>query len=133
MNDYVDAAERLFLSAEALEHAAQPATASHCYGISSECVLKALMSNQQPQATPISTDHLGSKLWSSFATSPALSTHPNRVTLAKQFETCFSQWTLHQRYFHRNDPAFHFATVSSQKQGAAGLRSLLQQVQQGLI
>ena len=133
MNDYVDAAERLYLSAEALQQAAHPATASHCYGISSECVLKALMSNQQPQTAPISKDHLGSKLWSSFATSPALSTHPNRVTFAKQFETYFSQWSVHQRYFRRNDPAFDNATVSSQKQGAAGLRSLLQQVQQGLI
>jgi hypothetical protein len=131
MNDYVDAAERLYLSAEAL--AAHPATASHCYGISGECVLKALMSNQQPQPAPISKYHLSSKLWSSFATSPALSTYPNRVTLARQFETCFAQWNVHQRYFQRNDPAFDPATVSAQKQGATGLRSLLQQVQQGLI
>lgn len=131
MNDYVDAAERHYLSAEAL--AAHPATASHCYGISGECVLKALMSNQQPQTAPISKDHLGSKLWSSFASSPALSSHPNRVTMARQFEACFTQWALHQRYFRRNDPSFDSATVSAQKQGAAGLRSLLQQVQQGLL
>lgn len=131
MNDYVDAANRHFFSAQAL--AAHPATASHCYGISGECVLKALMSNLQPQAAPISKDHLSSNLWSNFATSPALSTHPNRVTLASQFQTCFAQWTVHQRYLQRNDPAFDPATVSAQKQGAAGLISLLQQVQQGLI
>ena len=42
MNDYVDSAERHFLGAlEMVKN--HPATASHCFGISAECVLKAIM------------------------------------------------------------------------------------------
>ncbi len=131
MNDYADAAERHFMSAEALT--AHPATASHCYGISSECVLKALMSNLQPQNFPIDKAHLNTQLWSNFETSAALNSHPTRVAMAKRFQTHFQQWTVHQRYFNSTDTAFDTATVTRQQQGAKGLLSLLQQVQQGLI
>jgi hypothetical protein len=130
MNDYVDAAERHYLSAKALDE--HPATASHCYGISAECVLKALMSNLQPQASAISKAHL-QNLWSAFAVSPALSAYPNRVTMAMNFQTFFAQWDINQRYFNRSHSTLDLSKVNSQKQGAEGLWGLLQQVQQGLI
>jgi len=130
MNDYVDAAERHYLSAKALDE--HPATASHCYGISAECVLKALMSNLQPKASPISKAHLRD-LWSTFAVYPALSAYPNRVAMAMNFQTCFAQWDINQRYLNRSDPKLNLATVNSQKLGAEGLWGLLQQVQKGLI
>lgn len=130
MNDYVDAAERHYLSAKALDE--HPATASHCYGISAECVLKALMSNLQPKVSPISKVHLRN-LWSDFAVSPALSAYPSRVTMAMNFEACFAQWDINQRYFNRSHPTLDPSIVNSQKQGADGLWALLQQAQQGLI
>jgi hypothetical protein len=132
MNDYVDAAERHYLSAEALQGVCA-ATASHCYGISGECVLKALMSNLHPQANRVSGKHMGDDLWSAFEGHSTLGGKPNLVTAAKQFKTLFDAWDIGHRYFNRTDLAFDPATVALQKQGAAGLRGLLQQVQQGLI
>lgn len=131
MNDYVDAAERHYLSAKNL--AAHTATASHCYGISGECVLKALMSNLQPQAHRISGQHMGDGLWSAFEGHSALSGKPNLVTAAKQFKNYFDAWKIDHRYFNRSDSAFDIATVAIQKQGAEGLINLLKQVQQGLL
>lgn len=132
MNDYVDAAERHYLGATALQMTCM-ASASHSYGISAECFLKALMSNQQPQANPISKNHMSSSLWAQFSTSSALSANPTLVAAAKQFETCFATWDVHQRYFNRNHTAFAPVTVADQKKGAEGLKGLFQQVQQGLI
>jgi len=53
--------------------------------------------------------------------------------MAKKFQTHFHQWKLNQRYFNRSDAVFDAATTARQKQGAEGLRGLLQQVQQGLL
>lgn len=132
MNDYADSAERHYVGATALQTTCS-ASASHAYGISAECVLKALMSNLQPQLKRVSKNHIGSDLWREFENCQALSTHTNRVAVAKKFETHFSIWTLEQRYFNRNHTVFDAAILASQKVGADGLRSLLQQVQLGLI
>jgi len=132
MNDYVDAAERHFASATVLltTHAA---TASHCFGISAECVLKALMCNLTPQTAAINTNHLGSNLWSAFANHPSLAAHPARVNAAQLHQPGFNGWSVHQRYFNGADPAFVAPTVATQQSSAQGLVGLLQQVKLGLI
>ena len=132
MNDYVDAAERHFTSANVVlpTHAA---TASHCFGISAECVLKALMSNLSPQPNPINRKHLGSELWNAFCTHPSLSAYPARVTAAQAYQAGFSGWDVHQRYFNGADQAFDAPTVATQQLSAQGLVGLLQQVKLGLI
>lgn len=132
MNDYVDAAERHFASANVVlpTHAA---TASHCFGISAECVLKALMSNLTPQGGAINSNHLGLNLWNAFATHPSLSAYPARVTAAQAYQAGFDGWSVHQRYFNGADQVFGAPTVAQQQLSAQGLVGLLQQVKLGLI
>lgn len=133
MNDYADAAERHFLSAEAMR-TAHPATASHCYGIAAECVLKALMSNLQPQIKPVSGKHIEGKhkLWVEFANHQTLQTHPSRVAGAMKYQSGFNGWDIGQRYLGRTSAEFAEAKVSAQHHSARGLLGLLQLVQRGL-
>ncbi len=131
MNDYVDAAERHFLSAEAM-HAAYSATASHCYGIAAECVLKALMSNLQSQVKPVSGKHIGASLWAEFKIHQTLQTHPSRVTGAIKYQSGFNGWDIGQRYLNRTSAEFAAVKVSDQQKSARGLLGLLQLVQRGL-
>jgi hypothetical protein len=130
MNDYVDAAERHYLSAMAL--IAHPATASHCYGIAAECVLKALMSNLQSQVNPVSGKHIGASLWAEFANHQTLQTHPSRVAAAIKYQTGFNGWYAGQRYLSRKSAEFAAVKVSEQQKSARGLLGLLQLVQRGL-
>lgn len=131
MHDYADAAERHFLSAHAM-HTAHPATASHCYGIAAECVLKALMSNLQPQVNRVSGKHLSDKLWAEFANHQTLQTHPSRVAGAIKYQSGFNGWDIGQRYLSRTNAEFAEAKVSAQHQSARGLLGLLQLVRRGL-
>jgi hypothetical protein len=131
MHDYADAAERHFLSADAV-HTAHPATASHCYGIAAECVLKALMSNLQPQVNRVSGKHIGANLWAEFANHQTLQTHPSRVAGAIKYQSGFNGWDIGQRYLNRMSTEFAEAKVSAQHQSARGLLGLLQLVQRGL-
>ena len=131
MHDYADAAERHFLSADAI-HTEHPATASHCYGIAAECVLKALMSNLQPQVHRVSGKHIGMSLWSEFANHQTLQTHPSRIAGAIKYQSGFNGWDIGQRYLSRMSAEFAEAKVSAQSQSARGLLGLLQLVQRGL-
>ena len=131
MHDYADAAERHFLSAHAM-HTAHPATASHCYGIAAECVLKALMSNLQPQVHRVSGKHIGISLWSEFANHQTLQTHPSRIAGAIKYQSGFNGWDIGQRYLSRMSTEFAEAKVSAQHQSARGLLGLLQLVRRGL-
>lgn len=131
MHDYADAAERHFLSADAM-HAAHPATASHCYGIAAECVLKALMSNLQPQVQRVSGNHIGSRLWTEFANHQVLQTHPSRVAGVMKHQAGFNRWDVGQRYLNRASPEFAFQKVATQQQSARSLLGLLQLIQRGL-
>lgn len=132
MNDYADAAERHYASANVVL-VAHPATASHCYGISAECVLKALMSNLIPQPTPISTKHLGPGLWAAFVSHPSLASYPARVTAAQAHQMGVNGWDVNQRYLNHADSIFEVPTVVQQQASAQGLVGLLQQVKLGLI
>ncbi len=131
MNDYADAAERHFVSAEAMRNA-HPATASDCYGIAAECVLKALMSNLQPQVNRVSGKHIGASLWAEFANHQTLQTHPSRIAGAIKYQSGFDGWDIGQRYLSRLSAEFAEAKVSTQHQSARGLLGLLQLVQRGL-
>lgn len=131
MNDYADAAERHFLSAYAMR-TAHPATASHCYGIAAECVLKALMSNLQPQVNRVSKNHIGDTLWVEFTNHQTLQTRPSRVAGAIKYQSGFNGWDVGQRYLSRTSAEFVEAKVSAQHQSARGLLGLLQLVQRGL-
>jgi len=131
MHDYVDAAERHYLSADAML-AAHPATASHGYGIAAECVLKALMSNLKPQLHRVSRNHISPSLWAEFANHQVLQTHPSRVAAAYKHQGGLNGWELGQRYMNRASPEFSAATVATQQQSARGLLGLMQLVQRGL-
>ncbi|MBX9835053.1 MAG: hypothetical protein K2X65_02615 [Burkholderiaceae bacterium] len=131
MQDYTDAAERHYLSANAL-FAAYPATASHCYGIAAECVLKALMGNLQPQAKRVSGNHIGPRLWDEFANHQTLQTHPSRIAGAIKNQGGFNGWDVGQRYFNQTSAEFSGPRLAAQQQSARGLLGLLQLAQRGL-
>ena len=131
MNDYADAAQRHYLSAVCLLQT-HPATASHCFGIAAECVLKALMCNLQPQANKVSGKHLGFDLWTEFANHQTVQTHPSRVAWAQKHQTGFQNWDVNERYRHHGDARFGAAVVAGQARSAQGLVGLLQLIQKGL-
>lgn len=131
MHDYTDAAERHYVSANALL-AVHPATASHCYGIAAECVLKALMGNLQPQAQRVSSNHIGPRLWAEFANHQVLQTHPSRVAGAMKHQAGLNGWDVGQRYLNRTSAEFAAPQLAAQQQSARGLLGLLQLAQRGL-
>lgn len=131
MQDYADAAERHYLSADAL-HTEHPASASHCYGIAAECVLKALMCNLQPQTHKVSGHHIGARLWAEFANHQILQAQPSRVAGVMQYQAGFSGWDVNQRYLNRTNPVFSQLQLAGLQQSARGLLGFLQLVQRGL-
>lgn len=132
MIDYVDSAERHFLSAQAMA-ILHPAAASHCFGISAECVLKAIMCNLLPQTNKVSGKHLGQSLWAEFANHQAVHAFPNRVVAAQKFQAGIANWDVQQRYLNRSDPLFGANEITKQQQSARGLMGLLQLVQRALV
>lgn len=131
MNDYADAAQRHYLSAVCLLQT-HPATASHCFGIAAECVLKTLMCNLQPQVNKVSAKHLGSHLWTEFANHQTVQTHPSRVAWAQKYQANFQNWDVNDRYRHHADARFRAGVLDGQARGAQGLVGLLQLIQKGL-
>lgn len=131
MNDYVDAAERHYVSALDLQ-VAHPATASHCWGIAAECALKAMMCGMQPQPKPVSVNHLGPKLLSEFANHQTVQSHPSRVTHVQRHSTGLHAWTVHQRYLSRGDAHFASANLAAEESSARSLVGLMQMIQKGL-
>lgn len=131
MNDYTDAAERHYLSANMLRDDS-PATASHCFGIAAECTLKALMCNLKPQSKKVSGNHLGDPLWSEFANHQTVQAHPSRAALAQQYQAEFNGWDVSQRYLNRTNTQFKADRLAAQQRGAQGLVGLLQLVERGL-
>lgn len=131
MNDYADAAERHYLSAVCLLQT-HPATASHCFGIAAECVLKALMCHLQPQQDKVSAKHLGPQLWTEFANHQTVQTHPSRVAWAQKHQAGFQNWDVNERYRHHGDARFGSGVVQGQARSAQGLVGLLQLIQKGL-
>ena len=132
MNDYTDAAERHFLSGCHDLQGGHQATASHCFGIAAECVLKALMCDLQPQNKPVSGNHLGLKLWAEFANHQTVQSHPSRVAHVQQYQPGFVGWAVHQRYLNRTDPNFAQVRLTQQESSARGLVGLMQLIQRGL-
>lgn len=131
MNDYADAAERHFLSANLLFDKC-PATASHCLGIAAECVLKTLMCDLQPQEKKVSGHHLGPRLWAEFENHQTLQAHPSRVTQVQRQQSGFSNWDVHQRYLNRAEGCFSSERLIQQKNSAKSLLGLMQLVRRGL-
>lgn len=131
MNDYFDSAERHYLSASILRNQ-HPATASHCFGIAAECVLKALMCNLQPQVQKVSGKHLGRSLWTEFANHQSVQTHPSRVAWVEKHQTGFDSWDINQRYWNRANAQFGTSQLSLQQRSAQGLVGMLQLIQRGL-
>jgi hypothetical protein len=131
VNDYSDSAERHYLSAGILSDQ-HPATASHCFGIAAECVLKALMCNLQPQAQKVSGKHLGQSLWTEFANHQTVQAHPSRVAWAQKHQTGFDGWDVNQRYWSRANAQFGTSQLSMQQRSAQGLMGMLQLIQRGL-
>ncbi len=131
MNDYADSAERHYLSAGILSDQ-HPATASHCFGIAAECVLKALMCNLQPQIQKVSGKHLGQSLWTEFANHQTIQTHPSRVAWIQKHQTGFDGWDVNQRYWNQTNVQFGAPQLAKQQRSAKGLVGLLQLIQRGL-
>jgi hypothetical protein len=135
MNDFEDAAFRHFESASLLTQSGHIANASHLFGFSAECVLKALIFQRLlnitvPQATK---KHIGGSLWNHFSAHPVLASFPLRIARANAYRHHFSQWQVDQRYWGRTQFSAQISTASIQTLGAKGLLGVLDLVRRGLL
>jgi hypothetical protein len=141
VNDFEDAAYRHYESAEVL-HACvgHLANASHLYGISGECALKAILFQrhkgvQVPQASKLHISNSGKKsLWNHFANHPYMASSPVIISKATSFQSFFRNWSIEHRYWNGSVFDTHIgADVVNQAKGAKGLLGVLDLVQRGLI
>lgn len=135
MNDFADAGYRHFDSASLLFSQGHLANASHLFGLTAECVLKAFIFQCRcdvtvPQATK---KHIDSDLWSHFSSHPALASFPSRITKAQIYKSHFDEWRLEQRYWSNDQFSGNSEHATTQAQGAKGLLGVLNLLQRGLI
>jgi hypothetical protein len=133
MEDFADAARRLYEDADLLDKSNRIATASHLYGFVGECVLKALMCNLSPVAKiPKNMKGHLPTIWSVFKGHSAMSNFPQRVSACTPFEAGYGSWQVDQRYWARAGFTRH-PKLTDEKASARGLMSVLDQVQKGLL
>lgn len=133
MEDFANAAKRLYADACLLDESNKIATASHLYGFVGECVLKALMCNLTPVAA-ISKNMMGHmpKIWDVFQGHSIMSTYPHRIAACAKFQTGYDGWHVNQRYWSESNFSRHPKLID-ESASARGLMSILDQVQRGLL
>lgn len=125
MDDYRDAAKRHLDDANSLfaQNPQRLANASHLYGISAECALKAVARKFNPNAQFHRKGHFPS-LFSELANvAPGLAGNATLVAQIRHLEPSFSGWNVSQRYASQTD--FVACTVSNQKTGATDAHLLM--------
>lgn len=131
MDDYQDAAKRHLDDAELLFSQESPrlANASHLFGISAECSLKAIAQKLKPDKKFCRKEGhmplLFSELCNIAQTSGDLATQINGLKLS------FANWTVNQRY--ESQSTFQPKIVSKEQSGAKNAHLLMTNCLQGLI
>lgn len=138
MEDFQDAAKRHLDDAELLLAQSPPrlANASHLFGISAECSLKAIGTNSKKPGVsfnPFDGGHIGSRLFAELSNVTKLGASGNLVLKLDTLESAnyFSSWSVNQRYAPQT--AFVHATVLQQQTGAKSAFLLMTNCLLGLI
>ena len=137
MDDFQDAAKRHLDDAELLLAHSPPrlANASHLFGISAECSLKAIGSTKKlgMSFNPSNAGHIGSKLFAELRNVTDMGANGNLVLKLDTLESgsYFSAWSISQRYLPQG--TFVDATVLQQQSGAKNAHLLMTNFLSGLI
>ena len=126
MEDYRDAAKRHLEDANLLlaHNPQRLANASHLYGISAECALKAVARKFEPNARFYGNKGHIPLLFSELSNvAPGLTGNATLVSQIRRIEPNFSSWDVSQRYEPQAD--FVACTVSNQKTGATDAHLLM--------
>ena len=134
MDDYRDAAKRHLDDADLLfaQNPQRLANASHLYGISAECSLKAVVRRFNPNARFYGNKgHIPSLFSELSNVAPGLANGTELVNQIRRLEPHFSGWDVSQRY----EPQANFVagTVSAQKTGATKAHLLMTNCLSGLL
>jgi hypothetical protein len=137
MEDYRDAAKRHLDDADLLfaQYPQRLANASHLYGISAECSLKAVVREFNPNVQFHGKKGLKGHIPSLFAelsnVAAGLVNGTELVNQIRRLEPHFSGWDVSQRY----EPQANFVagTVSAQKTGATKAHLLMTNCLSGLL
>lgn len=123
MEDYDNAAKRHFDDAELLRNDTQPrlANASHLYGISGECALKAIMSCSKPAKKPPQA-HIP-QIIKEFRTHSASKDNSELAQRILKWCAGFGHWKIEQRYYAAS--TFGSDRVETEAQSAKNLLRLL--------
>ena len=137
MDDFQDAARRHLHDAELLFAQSSPrlANASHLFGISAECSLKAIGVNKKlgNLFNPKDGGHIGSNLFAELRNVIDMGASGDLALKLDTLESghYFSAWSVSQRY--TNQTTFAYATVLHQQLGAKNAHLLMTNFLSGLI
>lgn len=134
MDDYQDAATRHLEDAELLfsQDPQRLANASHLFGVSAECALKAVARTLNPNATRWGRNGHLPKLFDELCNvAPTWSSNPVLAQSTALLRTQFASWDVGQRYHAQSK--FTQATVTPQAQGARDTNLLMRNFMAGVI
>lgn len=134
MDDYQDAANRHLDDAEFLfsQNPQRLANASHLFGVSAECALKAVARKLNPNARGWGGNGHLPKLFGELCNvAPTWSNHPVLAQSTALLQTQFANWDVGQRYHAQCN--FTQATVTPQAQGARNANLLMRNFMAGVI
>lgn len=134
MDDYKDAATRHLHDAQLLfaQTPVRLANASHLYGVSAECSLKAIAVQTHPGARfSGKTGHLPDLFTELLNVANTLAGNVELATSITAIRANFDQWALSQRY--QNQGLFDATKVTQEKLGAEQAYALMNNHLQGLI
>jgi hypothetical protein len=133
MEDYSDAAHRHFEDAKLLheQEPARLANASHLYGFSGECVLKAIMSGQSGQG--VARKHLPDIVVEFLQHSVVNGNARLANRVKKTYDSGLSSWQVFERYAHRLAPQFSTERINAESEAGQKLLNLLNHWQRGII
>lgn len=134
MDDYQNASERHLDDAELLfiQNPSRIANASHLFGVSAECSIKAIAKNTHPTADFRGRNGHIPQLFAELTNvAPGVSGNAALVRGIDAIRSYFSSWKVEQRYHTQS--GFVGATVAQEQIGAHQARLLMSNHLQGLI
>ena len=133
-DDYLDAAERHYQDAQLLFTQSTPrwANASHLFGISAECALKAIASQSNPEVKFFGQKgHLPALFTELLNVAPYIAGNAELAAHIEGLVPSFAHWKVEQRYAAQ--ATFDAAVVGEQQRGAHHAQKLMTNFLAGLI
>ena len=134
MDDYENASERHLHDAELLFTQVPPrlANASHLFGLSAECSLKAIARNFEPRARfSGNKGHIPGLFSELQNVSPSIGSNANLVRHITAIKPQFANWNVNQRY--ASQITFGQGTIADEQTGANDAQLLMTNCLNGLI